>query len=110
MRILGLLVTLDASASRHPGLLRALAEHPSFEVGEAAGPLLPVVLEAPDAEGERTALRWLQGRPGVLFVSLCTGFVDSRGECVAESGRLREHREALQHQRVTSHHRSQVKV
>jgi nitrate reductase NapAB chaperone NapD len=103
MRILGLLVTLDASASRHPGLLRALAEHPSFEVGEvgaAAGPLLPVVLEAADAEAERTALRWLQSRPGVLFVSLCTGFVEPGPE----------HARGRNGHEIPSHHRSQVKV
>ncbi len=70
MAISALVVTLASDSRRREEALQRLSGFPQLELGELAGPRLPVVMDTPDTRSARACWREIVGLPGVEDVSL----------------------------------------
>lgn len=70
MWISSCVVTLDGKPDHSNVVIEALRSIPVFEVGQAIGQRLPVVMEAADGSAARDWHEWITEFPGVVHIDV----------------------------------------
>lgn len=70
MPVSGLVLTLSEVLSDRQRAIDALKHEPAIHLGPIQGHRVPIVLDTPSSDADKTMWEWLHMLPGILFVDL----------------------------------------